>query len=547
MNHASLSRNGEPTRADRTPSAGLRIGEPNDAFEQEADRVAEDVMSGKMPKHDWSFSRMSLQPGVQRKCSCGGSGGSTGECEECKGTLQRKANGLTKGSEAPAIVHEVLHSPGEPLDGETKALMEHRFDHDFSQVRIHTDTKAAASARSVNALAYNVGRHIAFASGQYRPESVDGQRLLAHELAHNVQRGQSTSSELRIGAGDSAEREAEQASRSEVAARSVTARTDQKGGVALQSAGQATDVPGPVVNTEDDPFKDVGNSTAYGRSKSSFPSTWGWGAPETNNLYHQCNIAPLERDQFRKFVKSLPPMASRGRRKPPQAEEIPGITSFNPGEAKPPEIATTAVQDGGKTAYKLKPTHAEMPPIRSAYTKAGKYDEGKWRDTTDECKQARIEANRRTGTTNFPIHWTLTPEGADLCRQAEQEHCDDIRVAFDLTLGLYASVINNVAASERTYSKPDDAVKDATKAAGVAQDMMIYQFNDMALKTVFRDDSDWHTAIPVGDKAQKDHPRKEGCDYFFTIDETSWPQVGPHSSSQVMDMSKAVKPSTRRP
>jgi hypothetical protein len=322
----------------------------------------------------------------------------------------------------------------------------------------------------------------------------------------------------------------------------VATRPDQVGRLARQSAGQGVDVPGPVVKPEEDPFKDVGNSTAYGRMKSSAPSTWGWGSPETNNLYHKCNVAPLERERFKKFVKSLPPSPTRGREKPLKADEVLGITSFNPGNAKAPEITTTAVQEGGKTVHKLNPTHAEMPPIRSAYTQAGQYDEGIWRDTTDECKDARILANRKTGTTNFPIHWTLTPEGADLCRQAEQEHCNDIRAAFDLTLGLYASAINNLAASERTYSKPEDAVKEATRAVGVAPDMMIYKFNDMAIKTALRDDSEWHTARPVGDRTKRDNPRKEGCDFFFTIDGTSWPQVGPHDSSEVMEMTKAAKP-----
>ena len=62
----------------------------------------------------------------------------------------------------PPIVHEVLHSPGQPLDPATRAFMEPRFGHDFSTVRVHTDARAAASARTVNALAYTVGRDVVF-------------------------------------------------------------------------------------------------------------------------------------------------------------------------------------------------------------------------------------------------------------------------------------------------------------------------------------------------------------------------------------------------
>ncbi|MBZ5522158.1 MAG: DUF4157 domain-containing protein [Acidobacteriia bacterium] len=91
---------------------------------------------------------------------------------------------------APPVVHEVLNSPGRPLDGTMRSFMEPRFGHDFSGVRIHTDPRAAESARSVNALAYTVGRNIVFASGQYSPGSPAGQRLLAHELTHVVQQQQ---------------------------------------------------------------------------------------------------------------------------------------------------------------------------------------------------------------------------------------------------------------------------------------------------------------------------------------------------------------------
>ncbi len=90
-------------------------------------------------------------------------------------------------NEAPPVVHEVLHSPGQALDEGTRDLMERRFGHDFSGVRVHTDSKAAQAAQSVNALAYTVGRNVVFGPGQYVPGSGAGRRLLAHELAHTVQ------------------------------------------------------------------------------------------------------------------------------------------------------------------------------------------------------------------------------------------------------------------------------------------------------------------------------------------------------------------------
>jgi hypothetical protein len=128
---------------------------------------------------------------LQRKCACGVMSGAGGECEECKKreeqTLQRWAVSPAGTRTAPPIVHEVLRSPGQPLDGKTRAYMEPRFGHDFAHVRVHQDGRAADSARSVKALAYTVGEHVVFGVGRYDPEGATGRRLLAHELVHVVQ------------------------------------------------------------------------------------------------------------------------------------------------------------------------------------------------------------------------------------------------------------------------------------------------------------------------------------------------------------------------
>jgi hypothetical protein len=132
---------------------------------------------------------------LKRKCPCGGTPGPTGECEDCKkkkeklghGLVQRRAAGTAQPSIIPPIVHETLGSPGHPLDASTRAFMEPRFGHDFSQVRVHTDSRAGDSARAINAHAYTSGNDIAFAPGKYQPDSHSGRHLLAHELAHTVQ------------------------------------------------------------------------------------------------------------------------------------------------------------------------------------------------------------------------------------------------------------------------------------------------------------------------------------------------------------------------
>ena len=188
---------------------------------------------------------------LQRKCACGGSASSGGgECADCKRKkkpLQRSTAGSAGPATAPSIVHDVLRSPGQPLDKATRSWIEPRFGHDFSRlrvggesraqssglavnrpgdrfeqeadrsaqrvmrqpdasspdasspaanaapahsfgnVRIHTGAQAAESARSVGARAYTVGQNIVFGAGQYAPHTSQGRQLLAHELTHTVQ------------------------------------------------------------------------------------------------------------------------------------------------------------------------------------------------------------------------------------------------------------------------------------------------------------------------------------------------------------------------
>jgi hypothetical protein len=127
---------------------------------------------------------------LRRKCACGGTAGPTSECDECRKKrlgLQRRHVGDSEPSAVPPVVHEVLRSRGEPLDPKTRSFMESCFGHDFSQVRVHHDARAAESARSVGALAYTVGRDVVFGSGQYSPGNHGGKRLIAHELTHVVQ------------------------------------------------------------------------------------------------------------------------------------------------------------------------------------------------------------------------------------------------------------------------------------------------------------------------------------------------------------------------
>ncbi|MCC6966867.1 MAG: DUF4157 domain-containing protein [Nitrospira sp.] len=155
----------------------LAVSQPGDEFEQEADRVAEQVM--RMPDSEG-------RPGV---------------AESPRAPLvQRHVNGSgTAGvGTASPLVHDVLNSPGQPLDAATRAFFEPRFGHDFGRVRVHADAGAETSARSINARAYTVGHHIAFGTGRFAPGTGEGNRLLAHELSHVVQQAGEQSTIMRV-------------------------------------------------------------------------------------------------------------------------------------------------------------------------------------------------------------------------------------------------------------------------------------------------------------------------------------------------------------
>jgi Domain of unknown function (DUF4157) len=153
--------------------------------------------------------------------------------------LQRKtgSSGLESRNHysAPLIVNEVLRSPGQPLDANTRAFMEPRFGHDFSHVRVHTGRSAEESAKRVNALAYTVGRDVVFGLGQYMPGSCVGRELISHELAHVLQQAPSDSAcippQLRI--SEFGEDHACDVARAVMADKAVDCRSRPSTGIAI--------------------------------------------------------------------------------------------------------------------------------------------------------------------------------------------------------------------------------------------------------------------------------------------------------------------------
>lgn len=192
----------------------LMVSGPGDVYEQEADRVADEVMrmpdsslTGAAPNQDGAYDTRerasSALPSLQRTCT---------ECateeeeilqtksfensiqrqmEEEEELLQTKIDTGTIPEIEPEIAARIdsLRGGGKELPAAERGYFEPRFGHDFSRVRVHSDVRTSEVARAVNARAFTVGRDIVFGAGQYVQGTTARRKLLAHELTHTIQQG----------------------------------------------------------------------------------------------------------------------------------------------------------------------------------------------------------------------------------------------------------------------------------------------------------------------------------------------------------------------
>ncbi len=207
--------------------AKLRVSQPDDLFEQEADRVADHVMRMPDPARSAppTVGRRAAGENLQRSCArqAGGGGGSGGggggcECEQCGGhgehgtkdELQLQARAApgqnARGGQSVEDSVAALRGGGEPLSESVRAFFEPRIGYDFGAVRVHTGARAAEAARAAGALAFTVGRDIVFGAGQYSPETSSGGHLLAHELTHSAQQGAASAANASAGSVHGAQR-----------------------------------------------------------------------------------------------------------------------------------------------------------------------------------------------------------------------------------------------------------------------------------------------------------------------------------------------------
>ena len=158
----------------RMIQAKLKISQPNDKYEQEADRVADEVM--RIP-----------EPQAQQKQEREGKEGEDGEILLTKSVPDQAIK-------VPPVLESRIDSirgSGQPVPKSVRAFFEPWFSYDFSKVRIHAHDPAGEMASMLRARAFTFGRNIVFGVGQYSPDTMDGRQLIGHELAHVVQQEKS--------------------------------------------------------------------------------------------------------------------------------------------------------------------------------------------------------------------------------------------------------------------------------------------------------------------------------------------------------------------
>lgn len=216
----------------------------------------------------------------------------------------------------PAHAMQVVRSPGRPLEPKLRATMESTFAHDFSRVRVHSDDFADASAAALQARAYTLGPHIAFARGAYDPTTEAGRRLVAHELAHVVQQsgGHGASGE------GEAEREAAQTADAAEAGRRVAPLKGTPVRIARQPATafaerelevEAVEVGGRSYVLYESEVRTGGSSSWLANNPGNMdytPELVGWGAYEGKKLKwgkHRFAIFPNEETGLRAVQRFL--------------------------------------------------------------------------------------------------------------------------------------------------------------------------------------------------------------------------------------------------
>jgi hypothetical protein len=427
---------------------------------------------------------------LQRKCACGGTPGPSGECESCrKKKRQRRSENLDASSispppssisEVPPIVHEALHSPGQPLDAQTRAFMEPRFGHDFTHVPVHSNPQAEQFATAVGPLAYSVGNNGLFGNDPYQPILIRSLHSLPYELAHTAQpvnHDRIAPTELRVGRTDGIfERQAD-------AAAYVTSMP--LGGPNL---------PAPAIHF---PVQPVLQQQSHSKAEDEIvASSAQAGTPDI-----ECEPNPKTWDE----INSIPGVG----------EGTLGVTLPVVSEIK---VQFPRTPSGMCKLSLVSPWALTLDPFM--YTKAGSYADGKEDVQSGPCKGDRILRKRK-----------ITEAMAKKIKQGESEHCQDNNLAFSLSFARYNQAVRDLEGdySAEGTSCAEEFTKRFEERTGIKWEDQNVIAKCLRDKSRLRDSREWHN--PAADTPVY----AIDCSLVtYTYDPVKLKDVGTHPSSEIV-------------
>jgi hypothetical protein len=338
---------------------------------------------------------------------------------------------------------------GRPLDAAVRSRMESVFGRSFARVRVHTDSAAAGLSTRFNAQAFTVGSHIAFGAQKFRPGSLIGDALIAHELAHVAQQHDPGSpTPLRDAAPYHAlERDADLSTAGAVAAmwtglrgliRSVPSPEPRlRSGLSLQRCESC-------------------NCSPQQTAQQAAPAQPGAAGPRA-----ACEPTPA------------PYATIRGEGAP---EGTLGFTKLDPSSQL---ICAPDITPGGASgtcAFRPKPVRLAFI---SKYTYAGDHPTTMTRPVP-KCG-------------NVPVVFRVSEEVAAKAKQAEQEHCGDLQLAFDRTLKPCSEALARLTGTPLAGANSEACFADFVSKLGFDPLSCTEEFIALSAASDERDTRDWHT------------------------------------------------------
>jgi hypothetical protein len=337
-----------------------------------------------------------------------------------------------------------------------------------------------------------------FGASRYRPCAAEGQRLLAHELAHTIQQFDAS---LRSPAtveisnpGDPSEREAEAVAKAVAAGEHFQTTLHETAMLSRAEGAQSKGEPerDPSVPSAADPKSRGGEVQSSSASATATPT----------DVF--CSPKPVSRADFLK-------------ERPGHFEEL-GHTPLDTNGQSVPEVHVSSKGRVEQVSVVLREI-----PIRSIYVQTGYFED------PNQFSHADPKGLCEGGKKRLKYH--ITDDGAQQLREGEQEHCNDYKYAFDTSLDVYAKAVNRLAKSQKRFASRDKAERLLEEETGVHPKNWLDVFSRLIQKSRQRDEKRWHTPK----RTDFNTLYSSDCESITVlINSSSLPEVGKHPPAEII-------------